>query len=131
MRQLPMDCAICRFDEAKRERWGCDVPTKVPVAEIECVRCKNSVRRAQCELCKGSGIKEFFRCPIALMRETGLDDALRFWRIKREEKILPEAGGVLDQGAKFLRCCEILDRELAEHNEKVREAVGKKNGRGA
>lgn len=125
-----MTCDVCRVDEKKREQWGCVVEAHLPVTEIECVRCKNGARRGQCELCNGSGVKDIFRCPVAMMRETGLDETMRYWRIKREEKLLPEAGGVLDQSAKFLRCCEILDRELADHNDKVRQATSKKDGDG-
>ena len=91
-----------------RAERGCEKDSENPVFDIDCVRCGGT--NPKCEVCRGSGIETFYRCPVKLVT----NDTIRIMKYYNffRKGYLPVAGGLLSQTAIFLESIEFLDQEV-------------------
>ena len=90
VQELELDCQKC--SEKKKRAWGCEEETKEPFLTID----KEEIRR----------------CPLKLITVQSMD-YIRFYGYYKEG-YLPNAGGILEQPAKFLDTVTEIENILAE-----------------
>lgn len=115
-----------------REGWGCEkeTPNKVQVS-IRCPSCDGESRKdgIQCDQCGGAGEVEFFRCPNAIIRESGgrASELLNYYTtIYKAGGGFPSPGGWFDQSAFFCRGVRFLDRIYPRLERQARVKAGEK-----
>ena len=98
--------------------WGCDGDSPLSQLWIPCVSCGGE--EPACKRCLGTGHEEVFRCPWAVVTEETRELMALFHDYPQ---VLPLAGGLYDQPARYVRAMRFLQQATAQLEGEIARAA--------